>query len=108
MALPTGSPPRVWGKPASARRGGAPAAVHPHGCGENFIEDHQSPPSRRFTPTGVGKTLAPVAGKSHTLGSPPRVWGKLKFAGGKHETRKVHPHGCGENPAAPCRGSGTL
>jgi len=112
-----GSPPRVWGKRCL--------------CKANFRRG-------RFTPTGVGKTaFAPekkLSFKVHphgcgenqrqccttisSVGSPPRVWGKLSSIAtpselnrftptgvGKTDERlveliisKVHPHGCGENP----------
>ncbi len=75
------------------------SAVHPHGCGENFphsfhfeISSGSSPRvwgkhrcrstavrTRRFIPTGVGKT-----------GSNPR----------NPRLTPVHPHGCGENAGA--------
>ena len=70
--------------------------VHPHGCGEDIVLPRTvqylggSPPrvwgrrlpiyaiddGERFTPTGVGKTIA---------------WSP------KVHSRKVHPHGCGED-----------
>ena len=77
MGVPDGSPPRVWGR----HRQGQPLNNH-----------------RRFTPTRVGKTLSNVGTASpktvhphacgedlefphkrlETLGSPPRVWGRLQ------------------------------
>ena len=51
-----GSPPRVWGKLDRVR------SAHP---------------SARFTPTRVGKTVAPCSKEVVEPGSPPRVWGKL-------------------------------
>ena len=98
-----------------------PQTVHPHGCGENFLTmrrkawPHLGSPPRvwgkrrsrtgmctrlRFTPTGVGKT---VAFPNHFIkagGSPPRVWGKLRIAWEGRGVKTVHPHGCGENSCA--------
>ena len=114
-----GSPPRAWGQlrgrpPTGAgdrftptgvgtmlqRAGGArEVTVHPHGRGDNVLDDRQvhaangSPPRawgqslgivdppriKRFTPTGVGTML-------------PR--GSMTFC------RSVHPHGRGDNSAA--------
>ena len=114
--MSSGSPPRVWGKPAvrwsaclfvrfTPTRVGktcltlypsSSAAVHPHACGEN-------------------QTWA--ADYSVQTGSPPRVWGKLSSPTfflfscwftptrvGKTAWRAfvslsvpVHPHACGEN-----------
>ena len=74
--------------------------VHPHACGENY---------RRCANTPI------------TIGTPPRVWGKLpKFLLGNWLSRytptrvgktqhpqymrrglQVHPHACGENPTSP-------
>ena len=96
LLYPLGSPPRVWGKQAHRRQGIG---------------------SERFTPTRVGKTLGFAAGRvgaavhPHACGengvlcgywlpfagSPPRVWGKPRFAPTWPDRRTVHPHACGEN-----------
>ena len=95
-SLPSGTPPRVWGKrgpPASHR---TQFAVHPHVCGENMASGLQSfhrlgtPPRVwgkllartrrsifiRYTPTCVGKTNFPPVVNRGEIGTPPRVWGK--------------------------------
>ncbi len=84
---------------------GAQLVVHPHGCGEygstpRFAMRWPGSPPRvwgirltwtptptrsRFTPTGVGNTVAP------RHGLPPV---------------RVHPHGCGEYPSATNRSNG--
>ena len=111
-----GSPPRVWGrlvaglplwlacrftptgvgKTCGALEVAAGTLVHPHGCGEDAAAKASIRPS---------------------CGSPPRVWGRRRFATyadtkerftptgvGKttiwhrcREIHKVHPHGCGED-----------
>ena len=91
-----GSPPRAWGQRVQASNGGVtarftptgegttinpeprhqPAAVHPHGRGDNALHQHF---------------------QHFVRGSPPRAWGqrdtKLSFA---HQI-PVHPHGRGDN-----------
>ena len=124
-----GSPPRLWGKLArrpparpaerftptlvgktcKSGRPSQPRWVHPHACGEN------------------GNVLSSIM---IILGSPPRLWGKLKRQNSLcfytrftptlvGKTRRwlplklwpsVHPHACGENmkelsDIAPFRGS---
>ncbi len=111
-----GSPPRMWG---------------------TLLQQNGSRPWARFTPTHVGNTsptyklqvlntVHPHACGEHVLrltetecttGSPPRMWGTLKFdrVGGRHRRftpthvgntrrlctgwcrRPVHPHACGEH-----------
>ena len=119
---PIGSPPRLWGKLSPWLSGGetnrftptpvgktgksritsARTSVHPHACGENAI-------------LGIWLPLY--------IGSPPRLWGKLRGLAfrppharftptpvGKtaewsenFPRTKVHPHACGENTAATAR-----
>ena len=109
------TPTGVGKTPRAAIKNGI-QEVHPHRCGENTAPQHTellhmgSPPqvwgkhhrcalhshSRRFTPTGVGKTQTPYtrselitvhphrcgenlrhqAGLAEVAGSPPQVWGK--------------------------------
>ena len=92
----SGSSPRVWGTPAASLflclpvrfiptgvGNTRPAVsvlraipVHPHGCGEHYININVGTPTLRFIPTGVGNTFS------------------LPF----HSFHKtVHPHGCGEH-----------
>ncbi len=94
-----GSPPRLWGRciqpqpagtdgrftptpvgtmrPAARRTRAAP--VHPHACGD----DANSP-----------------AAASALVGSPPRLWGRLRLrlTGGRY--CPVHPHACGDDDRA--------
>jgi len=67
------------GKTTSKHRALYHYAVHPHVCGENFLER-----PRRFA----------------RRGSPPRVWGKPSSVIGLIRLPPVHPHVCGENPIA--------
>ena len=70
-----GSSPRVWG--IRIQRFGVPflLAVHPHGCGEYFVEYAPEAVFDRFIPTGVGNTQVTATGAT---------------------LAPVHPHGCGE------------
>ena len=116
-----GSPPRVWGKRSGRLFTAWHLAVHPHACGENAIYTAPHPALKRFTPTRVGKTYAPMQRRRTICGSPPRVWGKLVVKNGnfghiygspprvwgkRMETpisgggMPVHPHACGENKLA--------
>ena len=71
--------------------------VHPHGCGDNVVEELEVEPALRFTPTGVGTTVSRAARAGsrtvhpHGCGDnePPAL-----FAGPQEP---VHPHGCGDN-----------
>ena len=96
MDVPSGPPPRLWGKQrvyigraVRARSTPTPVgkttksmaattsdAVHPHACGENIIAISGQATLSRSTPTPVGKTSM---NRSETGGS------------------SVHPHACGEN-----------
>ena len=114
--------------------------VHPHRCGENSLSDlfshfHEgSPPqvwgklcarqpalnSRRFTPTGVGKTRSSsmyadnsrvhphrcgenarhIAKQSFPYGSPPQVWGKLVSHSSRASSARFTPTGVGKTVSA--------
>ncbi len=124
--LPSGSPPRTWGRLCQCAACGA--------CG-------------RFTPTHVGKTpkhmAAPAASPVHPhargedtgwrmlsvgiAGSPPRTWGRrgphlrraelLRFTpthvgkttlgSGEYSAKEVHPHARGEDSITPPPGART-
>ena len=114
-------------------------AVHPHGCGEDYAGLQRyayyegSPPrvwgrpngfnprlqTRRFTPTGVGKTLQRSAEQSRRTvhphgcgedrrcagwrrragGSPPRVWGRPPQPPQQPPQPRFTPTGVGKTPA---------
>ena len=114
-------PPRVWGKLQLMPISPGSATVHPHGCGENCAGRHghgpvYGPPPRvwgkrwhvsgehmlnsRSTPTGVGKTASHQLVQHPVAGPPPRVWGKHMRSATSDKRSAVHPHGCGEIPAA--------
>ena len=131
--------PTPVGKTWLMVRGYQNVAVHPHACGENARLDRHKVVDDRYTPTPVGKTSPPkdphperavhphACGENSknsspvisTLGTPPRLWGKLSHAAhsfpqlrytptpvGKTKPANikscagtVHPHACGENPS---------
>ncbi len=70
--------------------------VHPHGCGENLPEYLPGTRERRFTPTGVGKTMATCSKSAVVDGSPPRVWGKLRAPQNQVICRRFTPTGVGK------------
>ena len=120
--------------------------VHPHGCGEDLVWPEYKPPvkgspprvwgrrapaprparSKRFTPTGVGKTIqagsspatllvhphgcgedAAANWKSHLWnGSPPRVWGRQGARDPAFRYRRFTPTGVGKTYHAPPRAQG--
>ena len=92
-----GSPPRVWGKRRQSQLTVCIMPVHPHGCGENDLERVQRGNLLRFTPTGVGKTLAACFFPSFYLRFTPTGVGKTASRFLCQRPLPVHPHGCGEN-----------
>jgi len=110
-----GSSPRVWGTLTAHRARGldgrfiptgvgnaSPAsprarevAVHPHGCGERFIEALRG----RFTPGSSPRVWGTLVG-SVTLATSnrfiPTGVGNALLRHNNRITDPVHPHGCGE------------
>ncbi len=95
-SVPSGSPPRVWGRQREGRevrrryrftptRVGTTyqatqrishSAVHPHACGDDAIRLHSFHACR---------------------GSPPRVWGRPAWRFCSSVRSPVHPHACGDD-----------
>ncbi len=103
LALPRGSPPRVWGR----------LPLQP------FLLD-----TPRFTPTRVGTTRPGDSEPDRQPGSPPRVWGRLDIVAAAIRAERftptrvgttlphcaragassVHPHACGDDADQRSRG----
>ena len=128
--------PHGRGEDPAGQTGGPPHQKHPHGRGEDdhvkipFLPLRETPPrawgrheaviqaqpSMRNTPTGVGKTGAPIAGRfarrkhphgrgedcrcsrKNTLCSetPPRAWGRLVLQGEANQKTGNTPTGVGK------------
>jgi len=95
--MPSGSPPRAWGRhqvvPAVWRQ----PTVHPHVRGEDYGLREVEEVRLRFTPTCVGKTSAARLMLFPSCGSPPRAWGRRPLALRTDDLRAVHPHVRGED-----------
>ena len=111
-----GSPPRVWGKHESLCKGESKArftptcvgkthipqqlsslpTVHPHVCGENFLDVYASPGAPGSPPRVWGKQLMPMSYPRRARFTPTCV-GKTCPMYPDPSRDLVHPHVCGEN-----------
>ncbi len=71
--------------------------VHPHACGENACELNQKAPSLGSPPRVWGKLLRAMCVTLCNRFTPTRV-GKTAFGVKLARAIAVHPHACGENP----------
>ena len=109
--------PHACGENDAIGHDAARVAVHPHACGENSLLPALRARVFRYTPTPVGKTIPrdwrfswsavhphacgenvdEILAALYLDGTPPRLWGKLRFGVLPSPMRTVHPHACGEN-----------
>ena len=93
----SGSPPRVWGQRGESSPGTHPLAVHPHGCGDNWLRSSKRLSRKTVHPHGCGDNNFSKLRCRFRSGSPPRVWGQQTIIGFLSYLFPVHPHGCGDN-----------
>ena len=91
-----GSPPRVWGKPLTAACLIVAARFTPTGVGKT-LAGRYTPHETTVHPHGCGENGGYPHPTRSIYGSPPRVWGKHDTPASTRRSKPVHPHGCGEN-----------
>mgnify|MGYP000951020190 CR=1 FL=1 len=117
--ITSGSPPRMRGKPGRAEKALGRCGITPAHAGKTSLPASR-PTGCRDHPRACGENYCVIAVMSKSLGSPPRMRGKLKprvadeASGGItpahagktrpatrcHQAPRDHPRACGENGAA--------